>query len=241
MSATLRESQRRISKTCSEGGLVVTSAAILIGHSTPGDDDFVCNEFTVKAQALDGSVPYLNTVFPLSPPAQDVGTVEKEVVGNLNLFDGVIFSAGAPQSEDKSTSTAVTVLSEAPMAPRVVRLPQSNSEPECRYDVRQKWEGVVKWCTETEFGVVLRDLTHPNAPDEEVTLSLDEVSSEDIPLLQPGAVLYWSIGYEISRGQKKRVSTIRFRRQPAWSRREVLRVKERAKQLKEFLGIVDAN
>jgi hypothetical protein len=68
--------------------------------------------------------------------------------------------------------------------------------------------------------------------DEEVTLSTDELSDFDLDLLEPGAVLYWTIGYiQRVRGARERVSRIRLRRLPAWSRRELNEARERATEL----------
>jgi hypothetical protein len=106
------------------------------------------------------------------------------------------------------------------------------SSLEYAFDVRQQWEGVVTKVEGDEFTVVLRDVRNSDAPEYEAVLPIEEVADDDLPLLVPGGVLYWTIGYEQTRtGQRKRVSTIRLRRLPAWSRGDMARVEQRARAL----------
>lgn len=102
--------------------------------------------------------------------------------------------------------------------------------------VRQKWEGVVLEVNAESFSVRLFDLSSDER-DEEAELDLSEVSREDLKLVEPGAVFYWSIGYYTTGdGQVQRTSQIRFRRLPAWSKSELERAEVRAKELLEALG-----
>jgi hypothetical protein len=104
--------------------------------------------------------------------------------------------------------------------------------------VLQKWEGAVSSVTGDEITAIVRDLTNRSYPDEEVTFSLDEVPESDRSLIAPGAIFYWNLGYELTAsGQRKRVSVIRFRRLPAWTRSEIEAVRRKAKTLKAFLGL----
>jgi phage FluMu protein gp41 len=107
----------------------------------------------------------------------------------------------------------------------------------------QQWEGVVTRVSADEFTVTLQDLTHPGSPEEEATVPMAEVTREDRRLLVPGAVLYWSIGYQTIRtsGQIQRVSDIRLRRLPAWSARDLDRVAQRARALRDKFGSNDAD
>ncbi len=107
----------------------------------------------------------------------------------------------------------------------------------------QQWEGVVIKVSGDEFTTVLRDLTRPESPEEEATLPVAEVPPEDRRLLVPGAVLYWNIGYQTIRasGQVQRVSDVRLRRLPAWSKRDIERVARRARELQDMFGTDDAD
>jgi hypothetical protein len=73
-------------------------------------------------------------------------------------------------------------------------------------------------------------------PLEEVELDREEVSKSDLPLLAKGAVFYCSIGYrDTPGGQRERIFTLRFARQPRLSRAEVKRIFEEADRLAAFL------
>ena len=100
---------------------------------------------------------------------------------------------------------------------RLIRL-TPRSEPR-RFDMLQQWEGVVAELHPDEVVIELIDLRDRSAPREVATVSLQEFSPADTPLLTEGSVLYWSIGFETSRGgQIRRVSEIRVRRTPRWSK-----------------------
>lgn len=100
----------------------------------------------------------------------------------------------------------------------------------------QKWEGVVLEVREDSFLARLVDLTRPG-PDEEAEFSLDEISKEDRPLVRPGAIFYWNIGYHESySGQRTRVSIIRFRRLPAWTQEEIEAARQEAERIRTSIG-----
>jgi hypothetical protein len=102
--------------------------------------------------------------------------------------------------------------------------------------VLQKWEGTVLSRGRDSFQA---RLTNKNqvCPDEEAEILLDEVSEDDLPLVTPGAVFYWSIGYHVGTNkQKKRVSIIRFRRLPSWTEKELQQANEQADRLRDLLG-----
>lgn len=91
--------------------------------------------------------------------------------------------------------------------------PSGNLAP--NFFVRQAWEGTVVEVAGDSFSAVLRDLTDPSRPDERVEMLRDDVSSSDVPLLVPGAVFYWNIGYTEGRGiPRRRTSQVTFRRLP---------------------------
>jgi hypothetical protein len=100
----------------------------------------------------------------------------------------------------------------------------------------QKWEGVVLAVEHDSFLARLIDLTQ-GGTEEEAEFSLDDISEEDKPLLKPGAIFYWNIGYHDSRtGQRRKVSEIRFRRLPAWTSKEIEAAKREAIRLRDLIG-----
>jgi len=86
------------------------------------------------------------------------------------------------------------------------------------------------------FTARLVDQSNPGTADEEVELSLEEISPDDLALVAPGAIFYWNIGYETtSSGQRKRSSVIRLRRLPAWSAKDIETAQTRASELYKAL------
>jgi hypothetical protein len=113
----------------------------------------------------------------------------------------------------------------------------SHHSPQAHIRSLQSWEGRVLDVLKDSFVAIVTDLTMPGV-EEQVELDLEEVTPDDLPLVRPGAVFYWSIGYrdEPSRS-RSRVSVIRFRRLPRWSEREVANIAEGVRALKERTGI----
>lgn len=166
--------------------------------------------------------------------ASDLGVLVADVPA-LGGGDADAASTTVPSGlQVKADVSAVADIPAGRKGARIVRLPRPSALP-YHFELRQQWEGVVTRIARDEFSVVLRDLTPSKAADLEAVLPLEEVSEEDLPLLKEGAVLYWTIGYEHTlTGQRKRVSIIRLRRLPAWTRKDIGRVKERAAELKKL-------
>lgn len=116
-----------------------------------------------------------------------------------------------------------------------VRFPV-DQKPSASIDVLQKWEGRVLENGKDFFRAVVFDLVDMTT-EEEVEFDLAEVTDDDLALVRPGAVFYWSVGYrvEVSR-TKSRTSLIRFRRLPVWSRDDLRRRERRVSEYREALG-----
>jgi len=113
-------------------------------------------------------------------------------------------------------------------------------QPAYRFRLLQKWEGTVTSVGDNEFVAVIRDLTDPSFPPEEATFSVEEVPEPDLSLVFSGSIFYWNVGYETTRsGQRKRVSVLRFRRLPAWTRSDIEAVRRTAATLKSLFGLRD--
>jgi hypothetical protein len=71
--------------------------------------------------------------------------------------------------------------------------------------------------------IVVRLVDKTNqGPEEEAEILLDDISPDDLPLVQAGAVFYWAVGYyNSSARQRIRQSTIVFRRLPTWTDAEL--------------------
>lgn len=111
--------------------------------------------------------------------------------------------------------------------------------PPRRFEILQRWEGVVVERTGDDFTVELRDLTSSKGTTEIGELCMNELSEDDRSMVREGAVLYWNIGYETSpAGSRRRVSDIRFRRSPVWTCAKLSALRERGKAL---FTALDAN
>lgn len=99
------------------------------------------------------------------------------------------------------------------------------------------WECTVESVGESTFVATLRSLLDDHSGEKDAEIPVDEVGEDDRELLAPGAVFYWTIGYDISpAGTRRRASAIKFRRLPAWSKRDIRRVEQRAQALFEMFG-----
>ena len=106
---------------------------------------------------------------------------------------------------------------------------------EGKFQLLQLWEGRVIEVRDSEFDAIITDKTNPDFDDEFVTLDIDEITPDDLPLLQIGAVFYWSIGYVDFPGRgRTRESKIRFRRLKGWSIEEIAKSKSTGKKFAEF-------
>jgi len=155
--------------------------------------------------------------------------------------DGYVFANGSTAAEtprrsgDEPLPDQVTALT-VPRA--MIRVPTPRPRQSV-FTPLQQWEGTVIHVTrDNEFLARTRDLTTPTFPEEQVTFSLDDVPDADLDLVDIGAVFYWTIGYQKDEfGTVMRGSRIRFRRLPAWSRADIERVKQAAK---DFGDLFDA-
>lgn len=148
----------------------------------------------------------------------------------------VLREAG-PHAAPASLSATATEAEKELATVRMPTPPVAAPEPHL-FTLLQQWEGEVS--TEPrngEFSAVLRDLTNRLLPEEQATFSVDQVPPPDRKLVVPGAVFYWSIGYEDSpTGTRRTVSLLRFRRLPAWTRGDMRRIAREVERLKRVFG-----
>jgi hypothetical protein len=107
--------------------------------------------------------------------------------------------------------------------------------PEIRsYKVEQEYEAEVIAINQDEstFTARLVDLTN-NGPDEEGEFSLSELNGDE-SLVIPGALFTWTIGLQTRGSRDLRVSDIRFRRIPPFSKEVIAKAEQKAQLLSEF-------
>lgn len=105
-----------------------------------------------------------------------------------------------------------------------------------RFHALQRWEGKVVNSNGETFLAGLTDLSLPG-PAEEAEFELSDVAAADHPLIRPGAIFYWSVGYYDSpAGQRSRSSRIRFRRLPAPDDEDIAAARLRGARIAASLG-----
>lgn len=134
----------------------------------------------------------------------------------------------------KPISTASQIVQSRYVQP--VAFPKDVYSPQPRFVTLQKWECCVLEVEKDSFTARLVDQTD-QGQDEEAEFSLEEVPLGDLPLVKPGAVFYWNIGYVDSlSGQRTRASIIRFRRLPVWRTDELATARKEAIRWREKIG-----
>jgi hypothetical protein len=116
-----------------------------------------------------------------------------------------------------------------------VHNPQSTKET---FEVLQKWEGYVQ-SVNRDDGCFLARLVNKkirDANDEEADISIDDIADDDLDLLKPGAVFYWSIGYSIVHGTKQKASRIRFRRLFGMTSKVISDAKQWGSEMERFFS-----
>lgn len=107
--------------------------------------------------------------------------------------------------------------------------------PEIRgYKVEQEYEAEVISINldESTFTARLIDLTS-KGPDEEGEFSLKELNGDE-SLVVPGALFTWTIGLQTRGSRDLRVSDIRFRRIPPFSKEVIAKAEKKAQLISKF-------
>lgn len=99
--------------------------------------------------------------------------------------------------------------------------------------VNQIWEGTVLSVDMTQriMSVKLHDRGNI-LEDHYAEISLEWVVDQDLDLVSPGAVFYWTIYKEIKRSTISNSEEIRFRRLPNWTKRQIEEVYKEAEVLR---------
>jgi len=170
------------------------------------------------------------STFQYSTSFKDTITETPEYSIPEKLYSEEIQGSTPPDYKPLEPSTSDQ--KDVPKAPKYA-LASSILEPlRGKYRLLQLWDGRVRNVKSNEFEAIISDKTNPNLPDEIVTIDIEELSPDDLPLAKPGSVFYWSIGYVDLPGRgRSRESKIRFRRLQGWTEKELERAKETAARL----------
>ena len=141
-------------------------------------------------------------------------------------------SNGAYRGQDRGTSLTVTKESAGESFVELPRPVKVDTAAILTFHPLQEWEGYVTAIDDETFSARLTDVTIGDQLEtEDVELPISDLDDEDRRLLAPGRVFRWAIGYQRSRGSKRRVSQIVFRRLPQWTERDLSQAEEEAKAL----------
>jgi hypothetical protein len=166
-------------------------------HSANSDITFINRAVEVnidnKCVSPLGESPFIQySNFYTQAQKNGIGTIVNNRVGEVNI-------------DNKRIST----LGESPL------IEYSNF-----YTQTQSWVGTIINIEDDGFEAKLED--RKKAGTYEIAdFQFDEISKEDKPLINVGAVFYWSVGYANDRGQVKKESIIRFQRLPQWTPQEI--------------------
>lgn len=104
-----------------------------------------------------------------------------------------------------------------------LHLPTKNPEPDAT--PIQIWEGVVTdvdW--ESNAMHAYLEAKIGDIPRHAVEINLEWVSAQDLDLVRPGAVFYLELYKRTTRGSVTNAQELRFRRLPAWSKKQTDRL-----------------
>ena len=103
------------------------------------------------------------------------------------------------------------------------------------FKMLQQWEGRVVETRGSEFTAIITDKTNPDVEDQFVTVHTEDITPNEVSLIEPGAVFYWSIGFFDYPGRgRSRESRIRFRRLMGPSKADIARSEKIGKEFAEF-------
>ena len=103
------------------------------------------------------------------------------------------------------------------------------------FKMLQQWEGRVLEIRGSEFTAIISDKTTLEVEDQLVTVDTEDITPNEISLIEPGAVFYWSIGFFDYPGRgRSRESRIRFRRLMGPSKADIARSEKIGKKFAEF-------
>ena len=103
------------------------------------------------------------------------------------------------------------------------------------FKMLQQWDGRVVEIRGSEFTAIITDKTNPDVEDQFVAVDTEDITPNEVTLIEPGAVFYWSIGFFDYPGRgRSRESRIRFRRLMGPSKADIARSEKIGKKFAEF-------
>lgn len=188
----------------------------------------------LKEDLWDSAIEIDNLFAPTNSSLENISLSKEQVMSKISNFSPESSNQGKVQifQEDLVTEEKTPVESGSSS----IYFLKRNIKKSVAFNSLFKREGIVLSISEKHFTAKLVDLEH-KAPNEIADFPFDEISDDDKSLLKEGSVFYWNIGFKLlPTGQKERSSLIRFRRLPAWSRREIESAHKKAEELASLFG-----
>lgn len=98
------------------------------------------------------------------------------------------------------------------------------------------WEGMVIDVLDDSFVARLVDINNPSQQEEAEILFTSISDQDDLKLIKPGSIFFWSIGRHVKGRRSEQFSLIQFRRLPVWTKKEKELAVQEAAVLKNELG-----
>lgn len=154
------------------------------------------------------------TTEPIIPRTGSILSLKDSVLANLPLAATLSPQTQTVRQLGNQTDDESSRLLQSRLRPPVIR--PATSFRAGRFLILEAWEGIVEERLNTYFIAQIRSRSSGDV--ESVEIPVEEVSPHDLSLLIPGAVFYWSIGYqEAASGQRQRASILKLRRLPPLS------------------------
>lgn len=143
---------------------------------------------------------------------------------------------------DESNSTSVRNLNGSSdafhiNAGPIFSLPPLQTIVQEYFQAIQKWEGQVTSVGEDSFYAQIRPIVGEGTAEQVAEIYIDDVAESDRPLIELGAIFYWSIGYLDRPSGRLRASILRFRRLPSWTELELKHAEVTTRELRELLDV----
>lgn len=117
-----------------------------------------------------------------------------------------------------------------------LRVPVVDTKERPYYLPEISWEGMVLKVNDDSFVARLTNIDDPSEQEEAEILNKYVSDQDDLKLIAPGAIFFWSIASRVKGRRSDQYSTIMFRRLPVWSRHELADAFREAANLKKELG-----
>jgi hypothetical protein len=160
------------------------------------------------------------------------------VDGSTVLQTSVSPTLQEPQEQSAGTSSDLSYAERINAESVQTAVQLKRASPRGTFLPVEQWEGVVLDVGDAYFSARLVNRMNARVPDEEGRFAFAQLSStEDRGLVSPGAIFYFSVGYEDSPSRQRRLSAfLRFRRLPAWTAAELTEVEEETDRLTALFG-----